>query len=287
MPAQWQRMGYAQRMHSPSDAGATELEHSSFRLTRGNTPLLISLPHVGVEIPEGLRARMTQEALALPDTDWHVEKLYAFARMHQVSMLEARQSRYVIDLNRDPSGASLYPGKSTTELCPLTTFASEPVYRTGEEPTAQEIEARKRDVFVPYHDTLRTELDRIRARHGYALLLEGHSIRSYVPRFFEGRLPDLNLGTADGHTASPRVEEAAHAVLQSSGMSFVVNGRFKGGYITRHFGRPSENIHALQLEMALGCYMQEEPPYPFEATQAGPLIAVLTRLVQALLAVRL
>ncbi len=258
----------------------------SFALFRGDSPLLVSLPHVGIQLPEAMRERLTSLALSVPDTDWHVEKLYAFAKGASVSVLEARFSRYVIDLNRDPSGASLYPGKSTTELCPITTFASEPIYRDGCEPTESEIDARLREVFVPYHDALGAELSRIRARHGYAILLEGHSIRSEVPRFFEGRLPDLNLGSADGQTASANVELAARTVLEASGMSWVANGRFKGGYITRHFGRPAEGIHALQLEMALGCYMQEEPPYPFDSARAAPLMAVLTRLVQALRAVQ-
>jgi N-formylglutamate deformylase len=266
--------------------GSGKAEPPSFTLQRGDTPLLVSLPHVGVQLSEGLRERLTDEALALPDTDWHVEKLYAFAKAQDVSVLEAQLSRYVIDLNRDPSGASLYPGKSTTELCPTTTFAAEPLYRPGAEPTADEQARRQRDVFWPYHQTLHAELARIRSRHGYAILLEGHSIRSHVPRFFEGRLPDLNLGSADGQTASAQVEQAARSVLEASGMSWVVNGRFKGGYITRKFGRPADQIHALQLEMAWGCYMQEEPPYAFEAARAAPLIAVLKRVVDALLHVQ-
>jgi len=278
--------GYVQGMDSRSAPVSSDSEHPSFALFRGDAPLLISLPHVGVQLPENLRTRLTSEALALPDTDFHVEKLYAFAKSLSVSVLEARFSRYVIDLNRDPGGASLYPGKSTTELCPLTTFASEPVYRDGCAPSESEIQTRLRDVFVPYHDTLGRELARIRARHGYAILLEGHSIRSQVPRFFDGRLPDLNLGSADGQTASTNVEQAARAVLEGSGMSWVVNGRFKGGYITRHFGRPTDGIHALQLEMALSCYMQEDPPYPFDAARATPLMTVLTRLVKALLSVK-
>ncbi len=274
-----------QSMDYRSEVGALQPEHAGFTLQRGSTPLLISLPHSGVQLTAGLHERLTAEARALPDTDWHVEKLYAFAKAQQVSVLEAKLSRYVIDLNRDPAGVSLYPGKSTTELCPLTTFACEPVYRAGTEPSESEIESRKQDVFVPYHEALNQELERIRSRHGYAILLDGHSIRSHVPRFFEGRLPDLNLGSADGQTASATVEHAALRVLEGSGMSWVVNGRFKGGYITRHFGRPAASIHALQLEMAMGCYMQEEPPYPFAAVQAAPLTAVLTQLVQTLLSV--
>jgi len=257
----------------------------SFALHRGASPLVISLPHVGVGLPGGLAERLTPAALQLPDTDWHVEKLYAFASSLDVSVLEARLSRYVIDLNRDPSGASLYPGKSTTELCPLTTFALEPVYQAGAEPSPEEIASRVQDVFEPYHAALRQEIASIRARHGYAILLEGHSIRSYVPRFFDGRLPDLNLGSADGQTASASVEQAAREVLAGSGMSWVANGRFKGGYITRCFGSPAERVHALQLEMALGCYMHEESPYAFDAARAAPLISVLERLVQALLSV--
>ena len=199
-------------------------------------------------------------------------------------MLVATHSRYVVDLNRDPSGAALYPGADNTELCPARTFASEPLYADGRAPDSREIAARRAEYFDPYHAQLAAEIERVRARHGYAILLDGHSIRSEVPRFFAGRLPDLNLGTVDGASCAPSVHGAADVVLAgAAAFTTVVNGRFKGGYVTRHYGDPDRGVHALQLEIAQACYMDENPPYPWDARQAAPLVEVLSRLVAALL----
>ncbi|MGE0321221.1 MAG: N-formylglutamate deformylase [Polyangiaceae bacterium] len=258
-------------------------ESTAYTLQRGESPLVISVPHCGTALPEALEQRLVPAALALPDTDWHVHQLYGFAPDLDVTCLFAHYSRYLIDLNRDPSGASLYPGKSVTELCPTTAFDGSDLYRPGEQPDPTEQATRLTRYFEPYHRALETELARIKARHGFAVLLDGHSIRAEVPRFFDGRLPTLNLGTADGTSCASQLQELACGVLQGSGMSWVVNGRFKGGYITRRFGAPDSNVHALQLEMAQAEYMLEAPPYAWDPERAAPLTRVLERLVRALL----
>jgi N-formylglutamate amidohydrolase len=252
-------------------------------LVRGDAPLVIDVPHAGTHVPAHLAERLTPAARAVPDTDWHVEKLYAFARKAGVTLFVATHSRYVVDLNRDPSGAALYPGADNTELCPTRTFANELVYVDDRGPDAREIAARRSQYFDPYHAQLAAEIERVRARHGYTILLDGHSIRSEVPRFFAGRLPDLNLGTADGASCASSVQGAADIVLAgAAAFTSVVNGRFKGGHVTRHYGDPERGVHALQLEIAQACYMDENPPYAWDARRAAPLIDVLERLVDAL-----
>jgi N-formylglutamate deformylase len=258
---------------------------SLFDLVPGDSPLVIDIPHAGTHVPPVIAKRMTSAAHAVPDTDWHVEKLLAFARHAGVTVLTATHSRYVVDLNRDPTGAALYPGADNTELCPTRTFANEALYLDGRGPDAAEVAARRDEYFGPYHAQLAAEIERIRARHGYAILLDGHSIRSEVPRFFAGRLPDLNLGTADGASCALSVQGIAEVVLAGAGaFTTVVNGRFKGGYVTRHYGEPARGVHALQLEIAQACYMDEAPPYAWDARRAVPLVEVLERLVVALLA---
>ncbi len=255
---------------------------------RGETPLVIDVPHAGTYVPPDLATRLSPAARALPDTDWHVEKLFAFARAVGATLLVATHSRYVVDLNRDPSGAALYPGVDNTELCPTRTFDDEPIYGGGATQNAEEVATRRREYFEPYHRLLAAEIERVRVRHGYAILLDGHSIRSEVPRFFAGRLPDLNLGTADGASCAPAVQNAAALVLAgAAAFTSVVNGRFKGGYVTRHYGAPARGIHALQLEMAQACYMDETPPYRWDATRAQALVTLLERLVSALQATRI
>jgi N-formylglutamate deformylase len=255
-------------------------------LHAGDSPLLIDVAHAGTFVPPELAMRLTPAAREVPDTDWHVERLYAFACAAGATLLAATHSRIVVDLNRDPSGAPLYPGADNTELCPARTFADEPIYRDAA-PAAAEIAARRVRYFDPYHAVLAREIERIRARHGYAILLDGHSIRAEVPRFFAGRLPDLNLGTADGASCAAALQALAAGVLASATeFTHVVNGRFRGGYVTRHYGRPQRGVHALQLEMAQCIYMDESPPYRWEARRAAPLGAVLARLVDALAAWR-
>lgn len=259
-----------------------------YELHRGDSALVVDVPHAGTHVPAAIAAAMDAgDAAALPDTDWHVEKLYAFARDAGATVMVATHSRYVVDLNRDPSGAALYAGADNTELVPTRTFDNASIWRDGQAPRGDAVKARAREYFAPYHDALATELARVKARHGHAVLLDAHSIRSEVPRFFAGRLPDLNLGTADGASASRAVQDLAAAILASDErFTSIVNGRFKGGWITRRYGRPDEGVHALQLEIAQSAYMDESPPWPWEPARAAPLAALLRRLVASLAAWR-
>ena len=255
-----------------------------YTLVPGSTPLLINVPHAGTYIPTELRESMTAAAQSVPDTDWHVHLLYQFALEQGAGLMAATHSRYVADLNRDPGDAALYPGADNTELCPTRSFANEPIYLPGRAPDAQQVAARRARWWAPYHQQLAAELERVRERHGYAILLDGHSIRAQVPRFFDGRLPDLNLGTANGASCAPLLQDAAMNVLQAApGLSAVCNGRFKGGYITRHYGQPAGRVHVLQLEMAQTAYMDESPPYAWEPRRAEALGTVLRKLVAVLL----
>ena len=254
-----------------------------YQLVRGDAPLVIDVPHGGTHVPDALVTRMAPAARTVPDTDWHVEKLYAFAGSTGATLMCATHSRYVVDLNRDPRGVALYPGADNTEICPTRTFDNEPIYASGDEPTPREIEARLATWFAPYHAALAAEVERVRGRHGHAILLDGHSIRGRVPRFFAGRLPDLNLGTAEGASCHPGARALASAILGSDErFSRVVDGRFKGGYVTRHYGRPAHGVHALQLEMVQEAYMAEDAPYRWEPGRARPLMTLLERLVVGL-----
>lgn len=254
-----------------------------FTLVPARTPLLVNVPHAGTYVPPRLQGRLTPVAHTVPDTDWHVHLLYQFAVELGAGLMVATHSRYVVDLNRDPDDRPLYPGADNTELCPTTTFDREPIYRDAVQLDAQEVASRREEFWSPYHEQLQRELSRIHAEHGRAVLLDAHSIRSHVPRFFSGKLPDLNLGTADGRSCERGIEAQAMQTLEASpGFSCVLNGRFKGGYITRRYGDPASRIDALQLEIAQACYMDETPPFAWEIARARPLISVLERLVAVL-----
>lgn len=254
-----------------------------FDLHRGTAPLLVSLPHDGSAIPPALAERMTPEARRAPDTDWHVSRLYAFARGLGASLLVPRHSRYVVDLNRPEDDTSLYPGRNTTGLCPAVRFSGDPVYLDGQGPDAAEIAARVDRYWRPYHDALRDELARLRAAHGRVVLWEGHSIRGELPFLFEGRLPDLNLGTAGGASCRPALQARLEAVLAAQrDYDWVANGRFKGGHITRHYGRPAEGVDAVQLEISQRNYMDEDS-FAWDEARAGRLQRVLQALVAAAL----
>jgi N-formylglutamate deformylase len=255
-----------------------------FRFRAGTAPLLVSMPHVGTYIPAELAARMTDGALFLPDTDWHLERLYDFLDALGASVLVATHSRYVVDLNRPPDDANLYPGQDTTGLVPIDTFARTAVYRDGALPTATEIGARVERHWQPYHAQLAQELERLRAGYGYALLWDAHSIASEVPRFFAGRLPDLNLGTAGGASCAPVIEAAVANVARApQAYSSVLNGRFKGGYITRRYGRPDARVHAIQLELSQRAYMDEAPPFEFDEPRAARLRPHLRAMLESML----
>lgn len=253
----------------------------SFHLELGRSPILVSMPHVGTTIPDDLKPRYVDRALAVEDTDWHLHQLYDWLGEMGASVLRPELSRYVIDLNRPPDDAPMYPRASNTELCPTRFFTGDALYRDGLAPDPTE-RARRRDLYwQPYHDALRTELDRIKARHGFALLWDAHSIRSRIPWLFDGDLPGLNIGTADHASADESITDAvAAAAARFPQVTHVVNGRFKGGYITRHYGQPANAIHAVQMELVQANYMDEGAPYAYHGPRATATAIVLRRLLE-------
>jgi N-formylglutamate deformylase len=254
----------------------------NFRLHRGTAPLLVSIPHLGTEIPQALRADYTPRALEVEDTDWHLDRLYAFARDLGASILQPTISRYVVDLNRPPDDTPMYPGASNTELCPSRFFTGDALYREGFTLAAEQKAQRRATWWQPYHQALQEELARLKAQHGHVLLWDAHSIRAEVPWLFEGRLPDLNIGTADGKSADATITQAvAAAAARDPRFTHAVNGRFKGGYITRQYGRPQEHVHAVQLEMCQYLYMREAPPWNYEPAQAAQVEPVVRGMVEA------
>jgi N-formylglutamate deformylase len=253
-----------------------------FRFEVGSTPLVVSAPHVGTQVPAEIGARLSEAARGLPDTDWHVDRLYASARALGATTLFANLSRYVVDLNRDPSGKPLYPGADNTEICPTRSFDGEAIY-VGAPPEAVEVAERIERYWRPYHERLRAALEETRARHGIAVLLDAHSIRSVLPRFFAGRLPDFNFGTADGASCAPALSDRLYAALEAPGFSRVRDGRFKGGYITRAYGRPADGVHAAQLELAQSAYMEERPPWAWREDLAARVAPAIGRMLEAAL----
>lgn len=254
-----------------------------FTLHRGPAPLLVSLPHVGTQIPPDQRARYVARALQAEDTDWHLDQLYDFVRGLGASLLVPRHSRYLIDLNRPPGDMPMYPGANNTELCPTRFFSGEPLYVEGAAPDAAEVQRRCAVYWQPYHQAMAAELARLKARHGHAVLFDAHSIRSVLPWLFEGRLPDLNLGTVDGASCAPTLRAQLARVLDAqTAFTQVVDGRFKGGWITRSQGRPADGVHAVQLEMAWRCYMDEDAPQGVDAARAQQVRPVLESLVRTM-----
>jgi N-formylglutamate deformylase len=251
----------------------------TFTLQRGSVPMLVSMPHMGTDIPLDLQGDYVSRALDVEDTDWHLAQLYDILPALGISVLQPRYSRYVIDLNRPPDDTPMYPGASNTELCPTHFFNGDALYKPGLEPSSQEINRRRSTYWQPYHDALALELARIKAVYGFALLWDAHSIRSCIPWLFEGKLPDLNMGTASGAAAATAVSDAAAAEV--GGFTHVINGRFKGGYITRHYGQPAQHVHAIQLEKCQSLYMQEVPPFAYDEALALKLQPTLKRMVQA------
>jgi len=254
---------------------------SPFQYCRRSGPLLVSMPHVGTDIPDDIAAGMTEAGRAMPDTDWYVDRLYDFLDELGASTIASTHSRYVIDLNRPPDDENLYPGQDTPGLVPIDTFDHQPIYQAGAEPDADEIARRLERYWRPYHEKLRSTLDELVEEHGVAFLFEAHSIRSEVPRLWRGRLPDLNLGTGDGSSCAAGIAAAMlEAAEDSADYTAVLNGRFKGGYITRRYGEPARNIHAVQLELSQRTYMTEDGAFELQADLADQVRPVLRRLVE-------
>jgi N-formylglutamate deformylase len=269
-----------------------------FKLVKGDIPLLISMPHIGTQIPEDLKEMFCKRALAVEDTDWHLQALYDFVGADlnngksnglNASVLMPTISRYVIDLNRPPNDEPMYPGASNTELCPTRFFTGDALYRDGCEPNPTERLRRRQVYWQPYHDQLRTELARLQNQHGHVLLWDAHSIRSELPWLFEGKLPDLNIGSASGASAHESITTAVSDAAKDSELSkpfatSVVNGRFKGGYITRQYGDPKNNIHAIQLEKCQSLYMEEIAPFSYDNGKARLIQPVLYKMLSSALA---
>lgn len=269
----------------------TEARLEWLSVTRGDGPLVISIPHAGSEIPPEIEAHLVSPWLARKDADWWLPELYAFAVDLGATVVRMRLSRTVIDVNRDPSGASLYPGQVTTGLCPTNSFDGEPLYRPAEAPNESEVMARRERFFEPYHATLRAELVRLRASHERVVLYDAHSIRSRIPRLFDGELPEFNIGTNGGAACAPALTAAVDAACAVSGRSRVIDGRFKGGWITRNYGQPTRGVHAIQMELACRGYIDEPSaptpenwPTPFHPARAAPLQAALSTVLEACLA---
>jgi len=232
---------------------------------QGDSPLILAFPHTGTHVPQDCAARLNEVGRALSDTDWHIDGLYN-GLVGGITTVRTPIHRYVIDVNRGPDDASLYPGQNTTGLCPLTDFDCRPIYLAGRAPDAAEIARRTAAYHAPYHAALSAELARIKARHGFAILYDCHSIRSHIPFLFDGRLPDFNIGTNSGASCAPAIETLVLGHVQAAkGYTSVLNGRFKGGWTTRHYGQPAYGVHAIQMELAQSTYMHEAPPWPMQA----------------------
>ncbi|WP_112323428.1 N-formylglutamate deformylase [Oceanibium sediminis] len=250
-------------------------------VTRGDSPVVLGLPHTGTWLPDDISARLNERGRGLDDTDWHIHTLYE-GLLPGATTVRATFHRYVIDANRDPSGASLYPGQNTTGLVPLTDFDGVDIWDTP--PSEAEVEERRLAFHAPYHAAIEAELERVRAIHGVAILYDCHSIRSHIPFLFDGTLPDFNIGTNNGTTCAPVIEAAVRDICDGAeGYTSTLNGRFKGGWTTRHYGRPDEGLHAIQMELAQSTYLTaEQAPWAYDETKAGRLRGHLSDILQSL-----
>jgi N-formylglutamate deformylase len=255
---------------------------TAVEVRKGNSPVILGLPHTGTFVPDDVAALLNKNGKLLADTDWHIDRLYD-GLLADATTVRTPVHRYVIDVNRDPGGQSLYPGQNTTSLCPVTDFDDRPIYREGMEPDAAEIARRCEVYHAPYHAALEEQLQRVRDAHGFAILFDCHSIRSEISFLFKGTLPDFNIGTNDGKTCDPKIEKSVVEICRkAAGCTTVLNGRFKGGWTTRHYGRPAENLHALQLELAQSTYMRESPPWTYDDARADRLRSHLKTILTTL-----
>ncbi len=251
-------------------------------LTQGDSPIILGLPHTGTYLPDDIRARLNARGRELADTDWHIHRLYD-GLLPGATTVRAIFHRYAIDANRGPDDASLYPGQNTTGLVPLTDFDGQPIWDI--EPTPEDIADRKARFHTPYHAALADEIARVKARHGVAILYDCHSIRSHIPFLFDGTLPDFNIGTDSGRSCAPAIEAAAHEVAAATGRTHVLNGRFKGGWTTRHYGRPGQGIHAIQMELAQSTHLvSETAPFAYDEDKAEALRVTLKTILERLAA---
>ncbi|OWO95505.1 N-formylglutamate deformylase [Rhizobium esperanzae] len=243
-----------------------------FEIRRGTSPVVLAFPHTGTDVPPAIYDRLNDNGRILADTDWHIHRLYG-GLLDDATTVRATFHRYVIDANRDPAGVSLYPGQNTTGLVPETDFDGKPIWKDGQAPDEADIAARLRDFHAPYHAALAAEIERVRAIHGVAILYDCHSIRSRIPFLFEGKLPDFNIGTDMGRTCDGSIEQATLTVVEAAqGYDSVLNGRFKGGWTTRHYGRPETGVHAIQMELAQSTHLEAEaPPFAYDTMKADRL----------------
>ncbi|MDX5594290.1 N-formylglutamate deformylase [Pseudovibrio sp. SPO723] len=256
---------------------------SFLEISQGDSPLVLGLPHTGTELPDDIASRLNETGRALADTDWHVHKLYE-GLVPGVTRVRTRIHRYAVDVNRDPKGVSLYPGQNTTGLCPLTDFNGIEIYRSDSAPDEVDVEIRRQTYHAPYHAALSAELDRVKAMHGFVILYDCHSIRSKVPFLFDGTLPVFNIGTNGGTTCHNQIAgRVIDCCTQAADYSSVVDGRFKGGWTTRHYGRPADGLHAIQMELAQCSYMQERAPWTYDPEKANRLRAHLKTILEALI----
>ena len=253
-----------------------------FSVTQGDSAVVLGQPHGGTHVPDDIFARLNPRGQGLDDTDWHINRLHD-GLLPGATVVQSHIHRYVIDANRDPSGLSLYPGRNTTGLCPVNDFDCQPIWLDGQEPTEDEVEARRSAYHAPYHAALRAELDRVKAAHGVAILYDCHSIRSEIPFLFDGILPIFNIGTNDGATCAPTVETVVTGTCRTADeFDTVVNGRFKGGWTTRHYGEPDLGIHAIQMELAQRAYMDEAAPWDYRANCADAVRPYIGRILHQL-----
>lgn len=252
-------------------------------IVEGDGPIILGMPHTGLHVPESIASRLNERGRALGDTDWHIERLYD-GLLPGTTTVRATFHRYVIDANRDPSGASLYPGRNTTGLVPLTDFDGQPIWRDGAEPGVDDTAQRLAAYHAPYHEALAGQIERVRARHGVAVLYDCHSIRSDIPYLFDGILPDFNIGDADGSTCAGAVTSAVSGVCVAAyKYTTVLNGRFQGGWTTRHYGRPADGVHAIQMELAQAAYLEDEaPPFTYSEIRAAQLRVHLATILERL-----
>ncbi|PHQ98256.1 MAG: N-formylglutamate deformylase [Marinosulfonomonas sp.] len=249
---------------------------------QGDSPIILGQPHGGTYVPDDLAARLNARGQGLDDTDWHITRLYD-GLLPTATVVQATFQRYVIDANRDPQGVSLYPGQNTTSLCPLTDFDGQPIWQDGQDPSADEIEARRLTFHAPYHAALATQIARVKQQHGFAILFDCHSIRSNIPFLFDGTLPIFSIGTDAGKTCDPLIEKTTREICAAApDYDHVVNGRFKGGWTTRHYGKPKTGIHAIQMELAQRAYMDEAAPWTYRNDLAANIRRPLSQILQSL-----